>query len=335
MKLHLLEADSDYVQFGKLRIPKDMSGMGYDDFSTAARKGQQAYDAEQKAKADAQRRKEEEEKRARLAETGKKDYDRFMKVIHSGAPIENTQEKLSELFEEFVPAEGQCENLGAELIRAMNRVGYRNWNDGDYFFTGYGLETCGPDMAFIYDKVDDERVEADIEKAADLVNYMYDDNQLDEKYEPRIQKVFDDVIDWMMDHPEVFATETPDSRYYESGTLDRWVSDSKNCDYEVDTYRASEMVERGWITWEEVEENLKGWVDSDIRQGEVRRAARDYYVIEELDREGVAMCDDMIPGWMDQWLDEVEREHEGEEEEDYDDEEYDDEDYDEEDYDEE
>ena len=332
MKLHLNEADSDYVQFGKLRIPKDMSGMGYDDFSTAARKGQQAYDAEQKAKADAQRKKEEEEKRARLAETGKKDYDRFMKIIHSGAPIENTQEKLSELFEEFVPAEGQCENLGAELIRAMNRVGYRNWNDGDYFFTGYGLETCGPDMAYIYDNVDDERVTNDIDKAADLVNYMYDDDEMSKKYEPRIMTVFADVIDWMMDHPEIFATETPDSRYYESGTLDQWTSNSKNCDYEVDTYRASEMVEKGWITWEKVEENIKGWVDSDIRQGEVRRAARDYYVIEELDREGVAMCDDMIPGWMDQWLDEVESEHEGEDDEDgYDDEE----DYDEEDYDEE
>lgn len=53
-------------------------------------------------------------------------------------------EKRSEvLFEKLVPDQGMCETLEGESLRAINKLIYRYYNDGDYWFDGYGIETCG------------------------------------------------------------------------------------------------------------------------------------------------------------------------------------------------
>lgn len=322
MKLTLREAESDYVQFGNLRIPKDMSGMGFDDFQTAARKGQRAYDAEKEAE-----RKATEE--ARLAKMGEADFQKFEKVISDvGTSYTEDEEALRDcieaLFDEFVPAQGQCENLGAEIIRAMNRVGYRNYNDGDYFFTGYGLETCGPDMAFIYDNCD-ENVERAIDHVEELNQMMLGKNRMSSEYDKRLFEAFVEIISYLESNPKVFGMPTENSRSYKSDIIDKWEEHSKSYEYEVDTYAASEAVEKGWITWDEVLENVKGWVNYDIRQGEVSQWARDAITITDLDREHYEQCEDEIGRWMEQWMDELYQEHEDEEEyeddEDYDEEE--------------
>lgn len=331
MKLTLREAESDYVQFGNLRIPKDMSGMGFDDFQTAARKGQRAYDAEKEAERKAAEAKKKSEEEARVAAMRDADYDTFSNItINEHAPEDDLQACMSALFEEFVPGSGKCENLGRELIRAINRVGYRNYNDGDYFFSGYGLETCGPDMAFVYDHCDED-VQRAIEKAEELNQYMYDDDQMSDKYDERLNTIFEEVLRYIADNPDVFGTVTEDSRSYKSDIIDEWEEHSKSYEYEVDTYAAGEAVEKGWITWDEVLENVRGWVEYDIQQGEVNNYALDAITITDLDREHYQQCEEEIGRWMEQWMDEVYQEHEDEEDEYEDEEDYDeDEDYDEE-----
>ena len=41
------------------------------------------------------------------------------------------EERLSKLFKELVPDMGKAESLAGELVRAINRIGYRFCNDGD------------------------------------------------------------------------------------------------------------------------------------------------------------------------------------------------------------
>ncbi|MFY4731248.1 hypothetical protein, partial [Nitrospira sp. BLG_2] len=53
------------------------------------------------------------------------------------------------LFSKLVPNQGKCETLEGETLRAINRIIYRYYNDGDYWFTGYGCETAGPAETFI------------------------------------------------------------------------------------------------------------------------------------------------------------------------------------------
>lgn len=53
------------------------------------------------------------------------------------------------LFEKLVPSEGQADTVEGEMIRAISRIGYRYFNDGDYFYEGYGCETAGPAHAYL------------------------------------------------------------------------------------------------------------------------------------------------------------------------------------------
>ncbi len=62
-------------------------------------------------------------------------------------------ERINQLFEELVPASGKAENLAGELVRAMARIGYRWYNDGDQVGIGYGRETCNPAARFLIHKV--------------------------------------------------------------------------------------------------------------------------------------------------------------------------------------
>lgn len=63
--------------------------------------------------------------------------------------ITKNDERINKLFEELVPVSGKAENLAGELTRAMARIGYRCFNDGDHIGVGYGKETCNPAARFL------------------------------------------------------------------------------------------------------------------------------------------------------------------------------------------
>ena len=54
-------------------------------------------------------------------------------------------------FEKLVPGSGSAGTVEGEMLRAINRIIYRWYNDGDWFFRGYGVETAAPAMAFLRD----------------------------------------------------------------------------------------------------------------------------------------------------------------------------------------
>ena len=62
------------------------------------------------------------------------------------------EKKLSTLSDELVPASGPADTLAGEIVRAMERIAYRNWNDGDHLGVGYGKETCNPAGRFLAEK---------------------------------------------------------------------------------------------------------------------------------------------------------------------------------------
>lgn len=57
--------------------------------------------------------------------------------------------KFNEIYEKIVPASGMADTVIGEIFRAIGRLGYRKWNDGDYFYEGYGCETCGSSATFL------------------------------------------------------------------------------------------------------------------------------------------------------------------------------------------
>lgn len=63
---------------------------------------------------------------------------------------ETTEKKLDSMFSALVPGAGKAETLGGEILRAVNRIGYRFFNDGDKVWQGYGRETVNPAMRFLH-----------------------------------------------------------------------------------------------------------------------------------------------------------------------------------------
>lgn len=66
---------------------------------------------------------------------------------------EEVEKKLTELHDSLVPASGMADTIEGELVRAINKIWYRYFNDGDFFFKGYGLETVAPSMNYLTDSV--------------------------------------------------------------------------------------------------------------------------------------------------------------------------------------
>lgn len=59
------------------------------------------------------------------------------------------------LWDEHVPAMGIAPTVGGEILRAMSRILYRFYNDGDMVGNGYGNETCNSSDRYLSDAVPD------------------------------------------------------------------------------------------------------------------------------------------------------------------------------------
>mgnify|MGYP000932109777 CR=1 FL=1 len=81
-----------------------------------------------------------------------KDFD-LKKYLAEGKLNEFVGKELEDrnepLYNELVPGQGDAETVEGEMLRAINRIVYRYYNDGDEYHTGYGTETAGPAHSFL------------------------------------------------------------------------------------------------------------------------------------------------------------------------------------------
>ncbi|MBR3279220.1 MAG: hypothetical protein IKG01_10050 [Lachnospiraceae bacterium] len=114
-------------------------------------------------------------------------------------------DRLSKQFEALVPLEGKAESLAGEIVRAMSRIGYRFYNDGDQLGIGYGKETCNPAGRFLAAKTN--------EAIASMVLALWGVYRRD-SYETLLDKLAEMVADYIDDHPELREQPTPDMWSY-------------------------------------------------------------------------------------------------------------------------
>ena len=171
-------------------------------------------DAEEKERAE----KEEAERLARKDELSQK----YSGVIYSIQKVNNTDEpgieinRLEAAFAELVPSAGKADTVAGEIVRATMRIIYRYYNDGDYFFMGYGLETAAPSAAYLSDRYEDTISEG-MEIGQVFANeYGINDKELDEKYEKFLKTLADVVVQDIIDNPELIEEENDvDSRDFD------------------------------------------------------------------------------------------------------------------------
>lgn len=98
------------------------------------------------------------------------------------------ENKINKLFEELVPTSGKADTVAGEIIRAVSRVGYRWYNDGDMIGRGYGKETCNPAARYLAAKAGSrvERAISDMwdyrDENEDVDDYEDEDDYDDEEY---------------------------------------------------------------------------------------------------------------------------------------------------------
>ena len=146
-------------------------------------------------------------------------------------------EKWEQLYDEYVPSMGTAQTVGGEILRAMSRIIYRFYNDGDMVGVGYGNETCNSSDRYLCYAVP-EYVTLD---------QFYECQE--KEYENQMKKNHRICFTYLMTHPDLFEQENND--------------DSRTPSEEDYRREREDEGSGGW--WDEPDE---AWEDDDFFEGE-------------------------------------------------------------------
>lgn len=254
-----------YITIGGKKYPLDDSKY---DPRLSANEVLDKFDKEYKAdEADKAEKKRKEDLKKRTKDIA----DKNKKLLSKKSSYDD---KFSALFHEYVPSSGKSDTLGGEILRAVNKLEYRWYNDGDVYFVGYGKETCGPAAKFLVSLNDDDHDY--LEKLGNmLIDFADDSSHNDSCYSPGsfdeyMSNVYPDFLDKLLkltvdlitDHPEVFLESTKDM--YASSVRDGDFEEPI-FDYSIDyPYDLSVYLDRGIITKKDIYdyvEDLVSWMN--------------------------------------------------------------------------
>jgi len=103
------------------------------------------------------------------------------------------------LYNKLVPGQGNAETVEGEMLRAMNRIAYRYYNDGDKYFQGYGTETAGPAHSFL--------VNAN-HPLKSAMNRIFNEPISDSEYEQMIKDALDIILDYIESRQGKYSKNT-------------------------------------------------------------------------------------------------------------------------------
>ena len=135
--------------------------------------------------------------------------------------LDNTY--FNELRNKYVPASGAADTEAGEIIRAMDRLIYRFWNDGDKVGIGYGNEVCNSSYRYLY------RTIGNLCPSLACVDDDY-------KYYDLLATTAENVKTYLTNHPESFNTPNTD----DSRTPSPEDYDYDNDDYDDEEYDEDE-----------------------------------------------------------------------------------------------
>jgi len=92
------------------------------------------------------------------------------------------------LYDKLVPGQGNAKTVEGEMLRAINRIAYRYYNDGDKYFQGYGTETAGPAHSFLVNANHPQK---------SAMNQIFNEPISDSEYEQMIKDALDMILDYI------------------------------------------------------------------------------------------------------------------------------------------
>ena len=221
--------------------------------------------------------KEEERRRAKRKELYSKKYARLFNELQD---VDSIEDKMEFLFKELVPSAGKADTKAGELVRAMMRVLYRDYNDGDIFYAGYGKETAGPAAEFLYQNAD--------ETMRSIIDDIVASDCVDDEYSAKLVEMSACLIDFLTDNPELLSEPNEEDMFdYEP----RDILDNVNyyefeCDFGEYAYNVINEYVKNEDILDDARGDIEGWLEDFVSRytedGEVEQPWKDGYVLTNL-----------------------------------------------------
>lgn len=112
--------------------------------------------------------------------------------------------KIENLFDELVPPSGKADTVAGEIIRAITRISYRNYNDGDHIGVGYGNETCNPPARYLMKKTNDN--------ISQIILDMWGVSN-DKIYDAAINALENAILEFLEQHAELKETNNNENMW--------------------------------------------------------------------------------------------------------------------------
>lgn len=123
-----------------------------------------------------------------------------------------------ELSNELIPISGKAETLGGELLRAIERMIYRYYNDGDVVTKGYGIATCMSSLLYLDDKF--KQIKPELNVYQNVVDASYKEMNFDysenDKYNDVLYRLLDFIICFIRYNEIAKMPNEEDSRNWRS-----------------------------------------------------------------------------------------------------------------------
>lgn len=220
-------------------------------------------------------RKQDEERQAATARE-KEMQNLRTKYADAINDIQNSDDPLQTAFDLLVPPSGPADSKAGELVRAMMRLLYRDYNDGDVFYEGYGLETCANAAEYLCIEIGDPII--------DIVETTANKQATDSEYTRALEEMSAIVVDTLMKNPQLF--DTPNEDDYQ----DTDISDIKALEpkYELDISFPDSVqahLDSGDISNRDIQWEVEEWLSNMQCEDAYVDVFRGYVMIYDLNRE--------------------------------------------------
>lgn len=268
-----MAADSDYIKIGNMMLPRNAMDYGYESPEEISRQTKAKYEAEQAKKEAEQAKKEAEQKAA--ARRAELEAAASSKLAQIEENIREGKDRISAYFDVLVPPTGRAETEAGEIVRAMMRLLYRSYNDGDKFYEGYGLETCACAAQYLWENTTTEIGDS-------IERMLYNAPLQDDEYDRDLEDLCTEVLDYIESNPDLLAKENKvDMRDYPTDMIEE---DTPRYDFECELpYSLVDHISAGNISEQGIRNEVAYWEnvprDCDINVGSY------YIVFYDIDRD--------------------------------------------------
>ena len=233
-----------------------------------------------KRNADAEAAAKAEKERQEKIKAAKEKYKDTLDGIESMS----TDDAIQKLHNALVPSSGVADTVAGELVRATMRILYRDYNDGDKFFMGYGLETCGGSAQYLMDM----GMSTVKEILSDVHKYADDDGA----YTVAITSLAKEVLNQIINNPDLLSEPNEDdSRDYPCDGIE---ANQPDFDYDFNLpYEVKKYMDAGHINYTDIENIIESNLDGNSIKYSSIDCGYDYVYIYGLDYDGY----DEVQSW--------------------------------------